>query len=693
MRTLFALSVLAAAVPVATAPAAGQPEPEPPPSLKSPTDTELDALIADALSRDALTAAKAAQKLVALGPVVVPALTQGLWGDSATRRVCVALLTLIGPDGRAAAPSLVRLFGDENPEVRAAAVRAIGAVGVHRAIPALTKLLDDPSAPVRLRAAEALVALSASAETVLPALIKALNAEQADEAFAAAQVLADLGPEAAPAVPAINDRLASADPLLMGLLADALGRIGPGAKDAAPALKTKTKEDRSADPYRTQAALALWRVDRDPDAVALLRAAVGTKGRVSPLAPLWRLDRSKETTEALEKRLRSKDPAEVVTVARMLGTASKQTLPALLKLLKDDGDGRLLAVPALGELGPDAKDALEPIRKVIDARGSARTEELVAQYRIAPSPQSARAVTDLLEDGHHARAAAEALKELRPASQAVVIELLAALDSSDERVRFACAIALWRIERHARALPVVIKRLRSNDPKVREAVATDIGGEFGPDAGAAVPELVKRLFDPFAAVRSASAEALGRIGPGARDAVQPLLALLEGDEPAFVQSAAAEALGRIRPADKDEVVEALKRKLKHPDALVRAHAALALLRTAGDKAGEKEVEAGLSWRTHPVRVTAAEAAWLLSKDARVVPLLVRALEESNLEGTGSENERYMAARALGRVGADAKGAVPELVKLVKHRDHALAAAALTALKAIDPEAAKGGAGK
>src|SRR5207249_6228340 len=98
------------------------------------------------------------------------------------------------------------------------------------------------------------------------------------------------------------------------------------------------------------------------------------------------------------------------------------------------------------------------------------------------------------------------------------------------------------------------------------------------------------------------------------------------------------------------------------------HAALALARVAGDKAGEKEADRGLGHRTYQVRITAAEALWRMKQDARAVPLLVRVLEESNLDGLSGENERYMAARALGRVGSAAKPAVPELVKLVTHHD-------------------------
>lgn len=79
----------------------------------------------------------------------------------------------------------------------------------------------------------------------------------------------------------------------------------------------------------------------------------------------------------------------------------------------------------------------------------------------------------------------------------------------------------------------------------------------------------------------------------------------------------------------------------------------------------------------------------MNKDERVVPLLVRTLEESNLHGSGrTENERYMAVRAIGRIGVPAKAAVPELLKLVNHHDVALATTAAAAIKAISPEPPK-----
>lgn len=691
--TLVLLSVAAAAVPAADPPVPPMPLAAP---VGPPTDAALDALIADAIGRNPKAADAAVRKLIDLGPAAVPALAQGLWADSDTRRMCIALLGAIGPDARSAAPSLVRLLTSDDLEVRGSAARSLGSLGTPAAIPALKKLLDDKFPAVRLTAAEALINLGASAETVLPMLAKALKSDRQEEGYTAARLLGLLGPEAAGAVPAINNALTGADPLLVARLADALGRVGPGAKDAVPALKKRVVEDANPGPYRVQVALAAWRVARDPDAAKYLRDSLPkTQGRGLAHAPLWRIDQSKDTLDELAKQLKSQEPSDVIAAAEVLGPKAKDAGPALVKLIRPDLDpAKLLAViTVLGDVGPGApawrKDALELLVKIAESKTPGLSvAAAVAVYRIAPTPQAARVITDYLEDKELRLEAAEALKELRPADQAVVIELLAALDSPDDNVKLASAVALWRIEKHAQALPSIIKRLRSADPKVRALAATDIGGEFGADAKAAVPELVKRLFDPFASVRSASAEALGRIGSGATDATKPLLALLDGDEPAFVQSAACEALGLVQPADKDDVAAVLKKKLDHPDALVRAHAALALFLVGGDKTGEQEAATGLTWRSHPVRVTAAEAAWRMNKNGRAVTLLVRALEESNLEGTLYENERYMAARTLGRIGADAKDAVPELLKLINHRDHALATAARTAVKAIDPEAAK-----
>ena len=360
-------------------------------------------------------------------------------------------------------------------------------------------------------------------------------------------------------------------------------------------------------------------------------------------------------------------------------------------LANKDPKIRASALIAIVRLGPQAKELLEPLRAA--AKDDNTTIAFGASVLVCRLATSAETVANLAvflsdRDVHLRTSSAEMLGLLGAGGKTAVAKLTTVLTDSEDEVRLAAAVALWRIEQHPFALTTASEMLRSPRARTREAAAVELGGVFGPDAKATIPELVKRLFDPFSSVRSAASEALGRIGPGATDAAPALLAILEGDEPSFVQSAACEALGLVQPADKEGTAAVLKKKLEHPDPLTRVHAALALWLIAGDKAGEKEAERGLAFRTYQVRITAAETLWRMSQDTRSVPLLIRTLEESNLDGSQNENERYMAARALGRIGSAAKPALPELTKLLTHHDAALAATAAAAIKAIEPAPGK-----
>jgi HEAT repeat protein len=679
MRTTLALLVLTFAAP---APARGPDEPR-----AAGPDVDIEALIAKA--HDLTGGPEAVKQLTDLGPDAVPALTQGLWSDSGTtRRVCAAVLGEIGADARAAGPSLAQVLNDDSKAVRLAAARALGAVAAPAAVPALARALKDESPAVRLAAAGSLIDLGADAKTVLPVLTKSLASGQPDERYFATGLLTALGPEAAPALPALAAALAEADPPLTVRIADTLGRIGPEAKVVIPALKRKLQEDANAELFRVSAAVALWRIDRDAAAADLLRAALTADAalRPHPHAALWRIDRSRKTADALKKELKSAD--DVAVAIDVLGRYPEDFPEMLVSLSKLDGPDGVRVLGLRARLGPQPKEALEKLRARAKQKQKNDLGAAVEVYRTDPTSDSALAVAAFLENKDARVSAAEALRQLRPTAKAVAIELLVALDSKDEEFRLAAAAALWGIEKSPAALKAAAAVLRSADPKMRQAAALALGVEFGPDATAAVPDLVKRLFDARAAVRAVAAEALGRIGPGAKAAAPALLAVLEGDEPPFVYSAACEALGRIRADDADAVTAALKQKLDHPDPLVRAHAALALALAAGDKSGQDEAVRGLGHRTHAVRITAAEAVWRMNRDGRAVPLLVGALEESNLIGSDGDNERYMAARALGRIGADAKPGVPELLKLIEARNETLATAARAALVLVDPEAAK-----
>lgn len=630
------------------------------------------------------------EALVALGPSAVPAITRGLWsGDKNLRQVSLYTLLLLGPDGRAATPSVIRFLADPDDLIRRECANVLETLEDHAAIPALTRSLKDSDASVRLNAAQALVRLGADASLIVPAVTLELNKDDPELVRKAVLVLHGLGPEAAATVPELSSLVARDDPVLTIRIASILAGIGAAAKDAVPALKKRLANDKHhGHEIGLDVAIALWRIARDPEAIRILREHVANSTQPHRVAEaLLRIDSGEETIKALTAHLKSEKPEVAIAAAGVLGSKAQEAVPLLGRMLAHtEPNIRARAVVALVRLGPDAKEAIEPLRgSMKDDNPDIAFWSAVAVSRLDPTPESVARVAGYLD---HAStqlrlSAADVLGRLGSQAAPAAPRLLAARASEDGHVRLAAAMAAWKASSDPAALQAAVELLKSPDPLIRALAAVDICSIAGPQAKPVVPDLVKRLFDSFTGVRSAVAEGLGRIGPGAAESAPALLALLEGDEPGFVQSAACEALGFIRPVDKEAVSAVLKKKLEHPDPQVRIHAALALWRLTGDDSGAKEAERGLDYRTHPVRITAAEMLWGMKQDRRVIPLLMRSLEEGNLDGRSTENERYMAARALGRIGPAAKAVVPKLRKLLSHPDTGLAEIAAEAIRAIE----------
>ena len=137
------------------------------------------------------------------------------------------------------------------------------------------------------------------------------------------------------------------------------------------------------------------------------------------------------------------------------------------------------------------------------------------------------------------------------------------------------------------------------------------------------------------------------------------LASLVGDPRWFVQRRGANLLGRIASA---EAVPLLQPLLRQGDPRV-ARAAVAALGVIQDPAAARAIQTVLRAATGEVRRAVIEAL-VAEKDPRVVPMLVRILEES--EPLGKDHEVVIETiDALGTVGTD--GAVPILVTMAQRR--------------------------
>ncbi|MHC5079359.1 MAG: HEAT repeat domain-containing protein [Planctomycetota bacterium] len=108
---------------------------------------------------------------------------------------------------------------------------------------------------------------------------------------------------------------------------------------------------------------------------------------------------------------------------------------------------------------------------------------------------------------------------------------------------------------------------------VRQAI-TEILGEIGPRADAAVPALTKALTDTNATVRTSAAESLGKIGPAARPAIPDLLKAAKDTDPA-VRANAITALVLLGARGED-ALPVLRERLGDEDQTVQDCAAYAI---------------------------------------------------------------------------------------------------------------------
>ncbi len=238
-------------------------------------------------------------------PTTVPVLVAAL--DDRDPEVRAAAVWALGAAAEPAVPGLAEALRDEQEAVRTAAAGALGALGprARSAAPVLFAALDDPRANVRAAAAQALASLELTAESV-SSLAKALgNPDGYVRAFAAWS-LGNLGPDAREAVPALVEALVPDD--TANVVAAALARIGPAAAEAVPALVADL---------------------RGPDSGRRWRAA-RTLGRIGPLA--------ESAVAELMAALRDPNEAVRAHAARALGRIGPGAKPAAADLQRATGD-------------------------------------------------------------------------------------------------------------------------------------------------------------------------------------------------------------------------------------------------------------------------------------------------------------------------------------------------------------------
>jgi HEAT repeat protein len=266
----------------------------------------------------------AVEALSNIGEKAVPALIDALEHDQRellVRQFAAKALARIGNAKGRVVPALVERLEDESPQIRIAAIEALGNLGpaANAATGALVDVIEDQDEELLVReyaitAAARVAPTSPEVAATLTEAVADSNARIFEAAVAALGELRLRGAQPADDdVPPLIEHLQDADPGRRLAAARSLAELGPYARDAVAALTETLSAEESSLELRTAAATAL--------------------GMIGPAAEPALL--------ALISSLRSADAGlrdAALVAMRRIGPQTK-TIPALLEALKDSDLG------------------------------------------------------------------------------------------------------------------------------------------------------------------------------------------------------------------------------------------------------------------------------------------------------------------------------------------------------------------
>jgi HEAT repeat protein len=366
--------------------------------------------------------------------------------------------------------------------------------------------------------------------------------------------------------------------------------------------------------------------------------------------------------EAMTDALRSPDPSERFLAAQELGKRGAGAKSAVAALQV-----------AMYDLDPQIRSAAENALRKVDP-------EALAMDRL--SPATSAAILDTLRESMISRDPAQRgwafarLASFGPAARGAVPALQVAMYDLDPQIRSAAENALRKVDPEALALDKMRPEttagimnnlslaLRYRNPPLREW-ALEVLPQFGAAAKPAIPVLQATMYDVNPKVRAAAAEVLRKIDPEAL--------ALDKMSPEAIAGIMDNLSLALRSGDRSSVNWALETLPRFGAAArpVCNGAALQVIRN-GEDAEQRLAITVVATVGKPDKQTLATVLPFLDKELRV----------------GWKADRRWAAEQLGKLGADAAPAVPELLNALRDPIGEVQQAAATALRKIDPEAAR-----
>ena len=612
----------------------------------------------------------------------VPALVKAL--DDSEQQVwfhSVTALSRLGPD---AAPAIPKLIDDLGRMSRRGvnvkwyrSAYTLGQIG-EKAVEPLLEACENSRSSIRAGAAKAFEWIPEAVEKSVPVLIKLLEDDDEDVRDTAADTLGVL---TEPALSSLMENMNHANPSTRAAIYQALGVMGANASDLAGPL--------------------LDQLSSEKDTTALQKGIEALAKMNAPVEPFM------ERVLALFPR--QEEAVQQAVANAILSMPAKVTVPMLIQLLEDpSSDISARAAELLGHLGPQAKEALQPLLrkaktqftedKPTTAYQEAYTEiglpgipVLLDQLQTASLDNDSDWIAPMLAG--YGMIGVDSLKTGLKASEYGQIHVILnaftlmetqAAEAADEiadltrhkepDIRSAAVEALASIGvKPARFSEIIEPLLADTSLEVRQAAVSSL--QKVPEAAEGQLGKLKLLLDdPSAELRKSALLALSSVGQRAADVADQAATLL-ADPNLEVKKAAILALGAFRSAPA-LAIRQLDWLGHHGDHDVRL-LVLESLSKLNDQAKSSLplFESSLDHDDDAIRLAALEGFSMIeSQSEKLLPILMRALEDD------SQAIRHASLKAMTSLDDDAAPAIPALIKrLGEGQDRELALGVLRRL--------------
>jgi HEAT repeat protein len=563
-----------------------------------------------------------------------------------------------------------------------------------KAVPELRKAARDQNPKLRLAALRVLGAIGENAVNAWNDIAVSLNDPEAAQRIAAADALGKIGKGARPALLPLLRATADPNPAVRAAVGAALDRVGAPAKEDAAQLLALWQEP--SPEKRDRFAVAVRLLKPDPETSALL------------FLPLLKDPENTIRLQAIQVLGEAGDSVRDRTFSKLLpllddadANVRKSALLAVRKLGAPKGSDRheleaglraksvemrLYCVEQVGLLGQAALPSIPFVARLLgDSEAAVRVAAAKALGRFGKS--SAQVLDEILKARGDAEPAvrkeAVLLLGLAGREKGVLAALLDSLGDSDAEVRGAAAAVLRALQPPLgkNDLALLAGSLKDRGLEARRFCATELA-RIGPDCAPVIKELLAGLHDADPIVRGHVFAALGALGADAKDAVPVLIDTLntilasegKGAGSAELFRQASLALGKIAPPDTAVPIWRAGLQTKN-------------------KALRKEIAAALAAVGEPARKAVPELCHLLGDPEAgetagetlaklggpdVVKELGRVVDK------GNQPAKLAAIRLLSKMGPEAKPALGPLYEAVRvYRGKEIGDAALEAVKKID----------